>query len=38
MLSLDSLAKVILSIRDDVSNKKLQKLAYYVYAWFLEFQ
>ena len=26
MLSLDSLAKVILSIRDDVSNKKLQKL------------
>ena len=35
MLSLDSLAKVILSIRDDVSNKKLQKLAYYVYAWYL---
>ncbi|MBR5248264.1 MAG: DUF4065 domain-containing protein [Lachnospiraceae bacterium] len=35
MLTIDSLAKVILSCRDDISNKKLQKLAYYVYAWYL---
>lgn len=35
MLSLDSLAKVILSIQDNISNKKLQKLAYYVYVWHL---
>ncbi len=35
MLSIESLTNVILSICDDVSNKKLQKLAYYVYAWYL---
>lgn len=35
MLSIESLANVILSIRDDVSNKKLQKLAYYVYSWYI---
>lgn len=35
MLSLESLANVILSICNDVSNKKLQKLAYYVYAWYM---
>jgi len=34
-MTIDSLAKVILSYRDDISNKKLQKLAYYVYAWHL---
>ena len=35
MITVDTLAKVILSFRDDISNKKLQKLAYYVYAWYL---
>lgn len=35
MLSIESLTNVILSICDDVSNKKLQKLAYYVYAWYM---
>lgn len=35
MLSIESLTNVILSMRDDVSNKKLQKLAYYVYAWYM---
>ena len=34
-MTIDSLAKVILSYRNDISNKKLQKLAYYVYAWHL---
>ena len=33
MLTIDTLAKVILNNCKDVSNKKLQKLAYYVYAW-----
>ncbi|MBQ2983134.1 MAG: DUF4065 domain-containing protein [Lachnospiraceae bacterium] len=33
MLTIESLTNVILSICDDVSNKKLQKLAYYIYAW-----
>lgn len=35
MLSLESLANVVLSMCNDVSNKKLQKLAYYVYAWYM---
>ena len=35
MLSIESLTNVILSICDNVSNKKLQKLAYYVYAWYM---
>jgi uncharacterized phage-associated protein len=35
MLSIESLANVILSMCDEVSNKKLQKLAYYVYAWYM---
>lgn len=35
MLSIESLTNVILSMCDDVSNKKLQKLAYYVYAWYM---
>lgn len=35
MITVDTLAKVILSFRDDISNKKLQKLAYYVCAWHL---
>ncbi|MCI8400878.1 MAG: SocA family protein [Lachnospiraceae bacterium] len=35
MISTDALAKAILSQRDDISNKKLQKLAYYSYAWYL---
>lgn len=35
MLSIESLANVILSMCDDVSNKKLQKLAYYIYAWYM---
>lgn len=34
-MTVDSMAKVILSYRDDISNKKLQKLAYYVYSWHL---
>ncbi len=34
MLTIDTLAKVILNNCKDVSNKKLQKLAYYVYAWY----
>ena len=34
MLTVDTLAKVILNNCKDVSNKKLQKLAYYVYAWY----
>ena len=33
MLSIDTLANVILNNGRDVSNKKLQKLSYYVYAW-----
>lgn len=37
MLSIESLTNVILSMCDDVSNKKLQKLAYYVYAWYMTF-
>lgn len=37
MLSIESLTNVILSTCDDVSNKKLQKLAYYVYAWYMTF-
>lgn len=35
MITIESLAKVILSMRKDISNKKLQKLAYYVYCWYL---
>ncbi len=35
MISVEELTKVILSCRTDISNKKLQKLAYYVYAWYL---
>lgn len=35
MMTIDSLSKVILSCSDDISNKKLQKLAYYVYSWHL---
>lgn len=35
MLSIESLTNVILSMCNDVSNKKLQKLSYYVYAWYL---
>lgn len=35
MLSIESLTNVILSMCYDVSNKKLQKLAYYVYAWYM---
>lgn len=35
MLSIESLTNVILSMCDEVSNKKLQKLAYYVYAWYM---
>lgn len=35
MLSMESLANVILSLCEDVSNKKLQKLAYYIYAWYM---
>ncbi len=35
MLSIESLTNVILSMRDDVTNKKLQKLAYYVYVWYM---
>lgn len=34
MLTIDTLAKVILNNCKDVSNKKLQKLAYYIYAWY----
>jgi uncharacterized phage-associated protein len=34
MISTDSLAKLILSY-GDMSNKKLQKLSYYVYSWHL---
>lgn len=34
MLSIESLANVILSMCSSVSNKKLQKLSYYVYAWY----
>lgn len=37
MLSIESLTNVVLSMCDDVSNKKLQKLAYYVYAWYMTF-
>ena len=35
MLSIESLVNVILSICDNVSNKKLQKIVYYVYAWYV---
>lgn len=35
MITVDALTKIIISLRDDISNKKLQKLAYYVYAWHL---
>lgn len=35
MLSMESLTNVILSMRNDVSNKKLQKLVYYAYAWYI---
>lgn len=34
-MTIDSLSKVILSYGNDISNKKLQKLAYYVYVWHL---
>lgn len=34
MISTDSLAKVVLSY-GEMSHKKLQKLSYYVYAWYL---
>ena len=33
MLTIDTLTNIILNVCDDVSNKKLQKLVYYVYAW-----
>lgn len=35
MINADTLGKIILSTRSDISNKKLQKLAYYVYAWYI---
>ena len=35
MLTIESLANVILNICDDVSNKKIQKLSFYVYAWYM---
>lgn len=35
MLTIESLANVILSMSSDVSNKKIQKLTYYVYAWYM---
>lgn len=35
MITVDALTKIIISLRDDITNKKLQKLAYYVYAWYL---
>lgn len=35
MLSVESLANVILNNCSSVSNKKIQKLSYYVYAWHL---
>ena len=34
-MTIESMANVILNNCDNVSNKKLQKLSYYVYAWHL---
>ena len=34
-MTIDTMANVILSVCDNVSNKKLQKISYYVYAWYL---
>lgn len=34
-MTIDSLANVILNNCNNVSNKKLQKLSYYVYSWYL---
>ena len=35
MITVEAVAKLIISFRDDITNKKLQKLSYYVYAWYL---
>ena len=34
-MTINSLANVILCHCEDVSNKKLQKLSYYVYSWYI---
>lgn len=34
-MTIDALAKFILSTSPNITNKKLQKLCYYVYAWYL---
>lgn len=34
-MTIDTMANVILNNCDEVSNKKLQKLSYYVYSWYL---
>lgn len=35
MMSVETLANVILNNCDNISNKKIQKLSYYVYVWYL---